>query len=143
MKNEKSKSTLALMEQAVMILVFAVAATLCVQAFVRADAYSKELERRDRAVNLCQTVAETVKAKKGDLKATAAQSEATVSGGMMFLYYNKEWEPVTEQDAVYVLCLEETGRNGYVTAAQVRVTMKKSGEEVFALPVRWQEVDYE
>ena len=47
MKNEKSKSTLALMEQAVMILVFAVAATLCVQAFVRADAYSKELERRD------------------------------------------------------------------------------------------------
>ena len=90
MKNEKSKSTLALMEQAVMILVFAVAATLCVQAFVRADAYSKELERRDRAVNLCQTVAETVKAKKGDMEATAAQSEATVSGGMMFLYYNKE-----------------------------------------------------
>lgn len=143
MKNEKSKSTLALMEQAIMILVFAVAATLCVQAFVRSDTYSKELDRRDRAVNLCQTVAETVKAKQGDVETVAARLKATVSDGKMFLYYNKKWEPVPEQEATYMLCLEETGRNGYVTVAQVRVTVKKSDEEVFSLPVSWQEVAYE
>ena len=143
MKNEKSKSTLALMEQAVMILVFAVAATLCVQAFVRAELYSDELYRRDRAVNLCQTVAETIKAKQGDRKAAAAVLDATETDRGLLLHYNKEWETVPESDAAYVLCLEETDRDGYMTVAQVRVTLIKSGEEVFALPVSWQEVAYE
>ena len=46
----KSKAPLMLMEQMVMLLVFALAAALCLQAFVKADEISKQAEARDRAV---------------------------------------------------------------------------------------------
>lgn len=140
MNEEKSKSTLALMEQAIMILVFAVAATLCVQAFVRANLYSEELYRRDRAVNLCQTAAETVKAKRGELTSAAILLDGEVSDGKLYLFYNKEWKTVGAGEAAYVLCMEETGRSDSVVTARVCVTEKKSSEELFALPVSWQEV---
>ena len=58
----KSKAPLMLMEQMVMLLVFALAAALCLQAFVKADEISRRAEARDRAVILCQTVAEEIKA---------------------------------------------------------------------------------
>ena len=46
----RSKAPLAMMEQMVMVLVFALAAALCLQAFVKSDRMSKEMEARDRAV---------------------------------------------------------------------------------------------
>ena len=54
-----SKAPLLLMEQMVMLVVFALAAALCVQAFVRSDAASARNEARDEAVVLCQNAAET------------------------------------------------------------------------------------
>ena len=58
----KSKAPLALMEQLVMILVFALAAALCMQVFVRAQEISLETARRDEAVVLAQNGAELLKA---------------------------------------------------------------------------------
>ena len=57
----KSKAPLALMEQMVMLLVFALAAALCLQAFVQSDRLSRESEARDHAAVLCQSVAETIR----------------------------------------------------------------------------------
>ncbi|MCI9425675.1 MAG: hypothetical protein HFF30_08945, partial [Flavonifractor sp.] len=51
----RSKAPLVMMEQMVMLLVFALAAALCLQAFVRSDAQSKHSEARDRAVLQAQT----------------------------------------------------------------------------------------
>lgn len=51
----KSKAPLALMEQMVMLLVFALAAALCLQAFVQSDRLSRESEARDHAAVLCQS----------------------------------------------------------------------------------------
>ena len=67
----RSKAPLALMEQMVMLLVFALAAALCLQAFVQSDAISQRSEARDRAVELAQSVAEVVKSCHGDLAAAA------------------------------------------------------------------------
>ena len=50
----KSKAPLALMEQMVMLLVFALAAALCLQAFVQSDRLSRESEARAHAAVLCQ-----------------------------------------------------------------------------------------
>ena len=58
----KSKATLFLMEQLVMILVFALAAALCLGVFARADAMSRQLARRDEAVILARNAAELLKA---------------------------------------------------------------------------------
>ena len=58
----RSKATLSLMELLVMVLVFALAAALCMQAFARAQAISLETMRRDEAVVLAQNGAELLKA---------------------------------------------------------------------------------
>lgn len=140
--SQKSKSPLALMEQAVMILVFAVAATLCVQAFVKADTLSKGLYDRDRAVNVSQTVAESVKAKHGDLQAVADMYLGKAGNGELLLYYNETWENESEA-AAYELRLVCGESDGYVTSAEIQVTKAKDGELLFSLPVSWQEVQNE
>ena len=43
----RSKAPLAMMEQMVMLLVFALAAALCLQAFVKSDQMSKRMEAQD------------------------------------------------------------------------------------------------
>lgn len=72
----KSKAPLAMMEQMVMVLVFALAAALCLQAFVQSDRMSREMEARDRAVVLCQSVAEVLRGNGGD----AGEALRTVTG---------------------------------------------------------------
>lgn len=57
----RSKAPLALMEQMVMLLVFALAAALCLQAFVKSDEISASCEARDRAMTLCQSAAEVIR----------------------------------------------------------------------------------
>ena len=62
----RNKAPLALMEQLVMVLVFALAAALCVQALVLADNRSREMEHRDRALLEAQNAVETLKSCGGD-----------------------------------------------------------------------------
>ena len=70
----KQKTSLLLMEQLVMILVFALAAALCLQVFAKADAISLETARRDRAVVLARNAAELLKATGGEEEAAEALS---------------------------------------------------------------------
>lgn len=58
----KSKASLSLMELLVMILIFALAAALCMQVFARTQEISLETVRRDEAVVLAQNGAELLKA---------------------------------------------------------------------------------
>ena len=69
----KSKVSLQLMEQLVMILVFALAAALCLQVFAKTGEISEETARRDRAVTLAANAAETLKS-TGDPAAAEALS---------------------------------------------------------------------
>ena len=62
----RSKVSLQLMEQLVMILVFAVAAALCLQVFAKAKEISVETSRRDQAVILGRNAAQLLKATAGD-----------------------------------------------------------------------------
>ena len=68
----KSKASLLLMEQLVMILVFALAAVLCLQVFLKAGEISDETARRDHAVILARNGAELLKATNGDASAAEA-----------------------------------------------------------------------
>lgn len=58
----RSKSPLTLIELIIMIAVFAVAAALCLRAFVWADLKSADNQERDRALIVAQTAAEQIKA---------------------------------------------------------------------------------
>ena len=100
----RSKAPLILMEQMVMLLVFALAAALCLQAFVKSDEHSARGEARDRAAVLCQTAAETVRHYGGDAKNAlsraaedlgAAYSEEFVT---FSLDYDENWTPIPAGD---------------------------------------------
>ena len=60
----RNRASLLLMELLVMVLVFALAAALCLGVFAKAGVLSKAVSRQDRAVVLAQNVAEAWKAGK-------------------------------------------------------------------------------
>lgn len=57
----KHRASLILMEQLVMVLVFALAAAICLSLFVKAEILSRELTRKEEAVILAQSAAELLK----------------------------------------------------------------------------------
>ena len=71
MSYQRSKAPLSLMEQLIMILVFAFAAAVCLQAFVYSDRLSKDGTVQETAAMRATDVIETCKAYHGDMKKAA------------------------------------------------------------------------
>jgi len=141
---KQSKAPLALMEQMVMLLVFALAAALCLQIFVYSDAASKRSEARDKAALLCQSVAESLRHTEGDLEAVAEMmdfpdSACTREGPLLEAYYNGDW--TLSSAGAYAYCLRaslvDCAQDG-LGGADVKVVEAKDGGELFTLRVNWQ-----
>lgn len=109
----KSRASLVLMEQLIMVLVFALAAALCLQVFVKADAISQQTARRDEAVVIAQNTAELLKAGR-----------------------DPEEFPGPEGYTVEIR-EEATDIPGLV---QAQITVSCEGEALFSLTTGWQEV---
>ena len=92
----KSKAPLMLMEQMVMLLVFAIAAALCLQGFVKSSDISKLSRARDMAVIEAQNAAEAVR--------NGSEEDYFIENGAFFtekggtIYYDEEWQPVYMED---------------------------------------------
>lgn len=134
----RSKTPLALMEQLVMVLVFALAAALCVQVFVLSDRTSRYGEARDRALLEAQSAAEALKS--GDETYFTARSAASGDGGWS-ISYDAGWNSVTDADAAayHLLVLSADSGLDHLWAAQVQVYTAE-GELLADLPVAGQEV---
>ena len=92
--NEKSKAPLVMLEQMVMLLVFALAAALCLQAFVKSDAASREAEARDRAANLCQSLAEMMRSGANPAEAAdAVLGECQCESNTFLVPLNEDMTP--------------------------------------------------
>ena len=110
----RSKATLYLMEQLVMVLVFALAAAVCLRLFVGAQNTAEETSRRDGAVIAAQNAAELLKS-----GASVAQTEK--SGGMYEL-------------KIHVFPEE------YVGMEQVEITVFYEQTQLYSLNVGYREV---
>lgn len=146
----RSKASLALMEQLVMLLVFAVAAALCLQAFARSDLISRQGEARDRAAVLCQSVAEVVRVNGGDpytalRQVTGQRPGARESDNLIpFVDYKEDWTVVDHWNAMagetaYRLTAESVD-SGVPGLGQARICVIQSGESnpLFQMDVGWQ-----
>ena len=111
----KNKTSLLLMEQLVMVLVFALAAALCLTAFAKADQISRETVRRDEAVLIAQNAAQVLKATSGDMDRAAA----------------------TANGSGYQMEIERIGTQDLLGQAEIRVWLEE--ELVFTLRTGWQE----
>ena len=130
----KNKAPLALMEQLIMLLVFALAAALCLQVFALSGTMSRRCEAQAFAATAVQNVAETVKHNRGDLSALTGDTNQALIG------YDAQWQETAVENAEYLILVtpEETPVTGLGKAA---VTARTSaGDELFAIAVCWQEV---
>lgn len=144
----RSKAPLLLMEQMVMLLVFALAAAICLQAFVKSDGLSGASEDRDRAVTLCQNTAEALRYFGGDMGnaqvKTAEKLGYQSSQGLLWQKFDENWNPV-EDGAAGVYRLESEGVPTDVPGlwkARVRVVsgfnVGQELEVLFEIEVAWQ-----
>lgn len=142
----KRKAPLSMMELMVMIAVFALAAALCLQAFVKSDQMSRRVEARDTAAILCQSVAELVQYEKGDLplaleRVTGVEA-AQRSGFGYFVSYDSDWKIIEGAGAAaYTLRVMETdsGAQGLGKAlVEAFLWSKGEMESLFSIQVSWQ-----
>lgn len=129
----RNKASLVLMEQLIMLLVFALAASACLGIFSAARNISLSAERQDTAVLLAQTGAETLKRCGGDFSAAAEELNGTAAGKTALI----------PGDGGYLLHLRETdsGISGLGTAALWVTHESDPSEILFVLETAWQEVD--
>ena len=121
----RSKAPLVLMEQLIMVLVFAIAAALCLRVFAGSGNLSKQYEMTDRAVLEAQAVAESLK-----------HSKTEPFDGQLTVSYDENWLP-TSDAAAYYLHITCSRPNSYLVQANISVCTA-DGKELFALPVAWQ-----
>lgn len=138
----KSKASLTLMEQLIMLLVFALAAAVCLRAFVWADTHSAQIETTDRAVLLAQSAAEAIKGSGGDVQ-NALSSAADILGAkydgkVLQINYDSSWNP-TNENPVYRLTAKgvDSGLDELCKAG-ICVCEADSKEVIFALETAWQ-----
>ena len=122
------RAVLTLMELLVMVLVFALAAAVCLQGFATAAELRRETACYDRAVVLAQNGAEVLKACGGDLPEAAVLLGGSVSPGAL---------TARQEGLALNIQLRDSGIPG-LGRADVWVTEEE--EILFRLTVSWQEV---
>lgn len=128
----RSKTPLVLMEILVAVLVFALAAALCLKAFVLTDDLSELGETRDRAVLAAQSAAEVVKSCRGDWEQAAELLGGVWDGSILAVHTDNTFSlfvtPVESETPLLGTALVEAYSNG-------------DDARLFELTVAWQEVD--
>ena len=133
------KSVLQMMELLIMVLVFAIGASICVRCFVHADQLSKRQENRTAAVLVAQNAAELLKSASGDLEQAAEQLGGICKDGNWYMPMDEHWQVIeTREDAVFLLEVTVDAASDLpMGAALLRVT---AGNEILVeFRVGWQE----
>ena len=129
----RSKAPLVMMEQLVMVLVFALTAALCVQVFVLSEKLSVKTSATDKASMMAQNVAERIKNDnpKEFLKASDA---VPVGQGIWVMYFNETWNVSGEESATYYMEIQMEEETVYLWQIRIMV-FTKDGMELFSIPV--------
>ena len=134
----RDKTPLVLIELLIMLLVFALAAAVCLRAFAWADRESLRGEARDRAVLTAELAAETLKHYKGDFAAAAADFGGCWDGEVWRVGFDGDWTPA-ENAAYHLQAVRVTDTQEYLGRAEIAV-FDADGNRLFSLPLAWQEV---
>jgi len=134
----KNKAPLALMEQLIMLLVFALAAALCLQVFVYASQVSRQCETRSNAAEAVQNAAEITKTCQGNTDLIASYLGGSASPDGWQLFYDADWEASDTQHASFrVLIAPEETDSPALGGARIRAV--EGTETLFEIAVYWQE----
>lgn len=133
----RSKAPLALMGQLLVVLFFAVAAAICLQAFAKSEIISEASENRNQASRICQNAAETLKSVSGDLEMAQAVIGGITKGDSLIVQYDEEWNEKEDGTNQLLIQLTDSGEEGLGKAT---IAVKDAdGQELFGLSCAWQE----
>lgn len=136
--NVKSKAPLTLIELLVMIPVFALAATICLQAFAHAENLSRKQEAKVHGTLAAQNTAELLKNTHGDYEAVVESLGGHQDDSGRYLIGDKDWQ---QQTACHVLITPLADTDPYLASATVQVFY--DNETILEITVAWQEVHHE
>ncbi len=137
----RSKVPLVLMEQLVMLLVFALAAAVCLRIFVFADRTSRQVQDRDRASELVQNAAQVLRHTAGDFPQAAELLEARHwDDNGLTMDYDNEWAATGEDPRYTLRASRVSSDSSLLGKAQVWCRDEAEDRELFRLEIAWQEV---
>ena len=123
----RSKSTLFLIEQLIVVAVFAICAVACVRIISTAYLYSKDSRDVGFAIIAAENLAESFKASPDNF------DRAQIS-----IYYDKDWQPVTHADSSYVAFFDISNITEYPTHRLIEgnINVKRiTGDELISFNV--------
>ncbi len=137
----RSRVPLVLMEQLVMLLVFALAAAVCLRVFVFADRASRLVQDRDQAAELVQNTAQILQYTGGDFSRAAALLDAPYwDENSLMIDYDGQWALAAETMRYTLGASRVSSGLPYLGKAEVWCRDEESDRELFRLEIAWQEV---
>lgn len=133
----KQKTSLILIEQAIMLLVLAVAAALCLRVFAWSDARAEENHSRDQALLQLQSAAEVLKQHHGDFSAAVRTHGGGVYDGQWRINFDDTWEQTDTAQAYQLRAVRQENRP-YLGSALLEAVCP-DGSVLAAITVSWQE----
>lgn len=138
MEQNESKAPLMLMEQVIMVLVFALVSAVCIQAFALARTTSVQMSDRDHAVNVSQTLAETLKAYHGSTEKVRERLGGESDGERLVFYYDSDWRETAEPSASFLMSFGQEESDGFCRYGRITVCDVSDQREIFSMRVAWQ-----
>lgn len=133
----RNKATLVMIEHLVMLLVFLLAATVCVRIFVLSEKMSRKYEATDRASLEAQNVAELLK--KSGIDGYVKQTGAVrTEDNKWVIFFDSDWNPTEERTGKFTLTVEySVGETGLLWQADI-IVLSENGKELFRIPAAGQ-----
>ena len=138
---QRSKSTLFLIEQLIVIAVFAICAAACISIFTAAYFYTNDSVAAGNAVLKAESAAEIFKATGGDHVAVAEilSGSAGVSGDAVTVFFNSDWQVCGRYEASYLLSLSVDSNDkvhpGFSLISGTLTVEKITGEQLVSFPL--------
>ena len=131
--SSRSKSTLFLMEQIVVIAVFAICAAVCVKILVVSYIMTVDAVDTRNALLAAESAAESHKAFAGDVERIADILSGSSGGDTVRVFYDSYWQPGGEYGAYFVLYLVRRNAAQPVIFADITVSRTLDDNELISL----------
>jgi len=134
-QQNRSKSTLFLMELIIVIFFFSICAAICVNVFGSAQQMARDSHNLSNAVMAARSAAGCYKSADGDISAAVDLLDGAMSADRGIVYYDREWQQVASADeSRFYLLIDSLERSG---EAVVAVFENDSSEDaLFQLQVK-------
>lgn len=136
----KNKVFLSLIEQVIMLLVFALAAAICVQIFLLSNQLSWNEYDQNQSMIKTINAAETLKSCNGNYEMLVQLLGATSNETHLELYYDDNWNSTAHERSEYQLQIYPLTSDNDLLGTAKLLTKNKSGDVLFTMTVAWQEV---